>query len=223
MAGNYRLGELQGALLNAQLGRLEEQTRTRDRNGQYLAARLSRIPGLHPQRRTADHAAQLPLVPLPAGGADLRRAAGGGAEGLAGGGNSRLRRVRPAVVSPAALPEQGLRPLSGGRAQDAGLRRGALSEMRDDLRRTGRVAGAEFVSRHAGGHGPHRARVREGLRAPQCSGKGAIMIVGTSHVDITPKAGVELSGFAARVQPSVGVLDPVWQGTYVPIDKVGGM
>jgi dTDP-4-amino-4,6-dideoxygalactose transaminase len=53
MAGNYRLGEFQGAVLNAQLDRLEEQTRTRDRNGQYLAARLSRIPGLHPQRRTA--------------------------------------------------------------------------------------------------------------------------------------------------------------------------
>jgi len=53
MAGNYRLGEFQGAVLNAQLGRLEEQTRTRDCNGQYLAARLSRIPGLHPQRRTA--------------------------------------------------------------------------------------------------------------------------------------------------------------------------
>jgi len=35
------------------------------------------------------------------------------------------------------------------------------------------------------------------------------MIVGTSHVDITPKAGVELSGFAARIQPSVGMLDPL--------------
>ncbi len=54
MSGNYRLGEFQGAVLNAQLERLEEQTRTRDRNGQYLAARLSRIPGLYPQRRPAD-------------------------------------------------------------------------------------------------------------------------------------------------------------------------
>jgi dTDP-4-amino-4,6-dideoxygalactose transaminase len=52
MSANYRLGEFQGAVLNAQLGRLEEQTRTRDRNGQYLAAKLSRIPGIHPQRRT---------------------------------------------------------------------------------------------------------------------------------------------------------------------------
>jgi dTDP-4-amino-4,6-dideoxygalactose transaminase len=54
MSGNYRLGEFQGAVLNAQLDRLEEQTRTRDRNGQYLAARLSRIPGIHPQKRPAD-------------------------------------------------------------------------------------------------------------------------------------------------------------------------
>ncbi len=54
MSANYRLGEFQGAILNAQLDRLEEQTRTRDRNGQYLSARLSRIPGIHPQRRPAD-------------------------------------------------------------------------------------------------------------------------------------------------------------------------
>jgi dTDP-4-amino-4,6-dideoxygalactose transaminase len=36
------------------LDRLQEQTVTRDRNGQYLAARLSRIPGIHPQRRPPD-------------------------------------------------------------------------------------------------------------------------------------------------------------------------
>jgi dTDP-4-amino-4,6-dideoxygalactose transaminase len=54
MSGNYRLGEFQGAVLNAQLDRLEAQTVARDRNGQYLAAKLSRIPGLHPQKRPAD-------------------------------------------------------------------------------------------------------------------------------------------------------------------------
>ena len=53
ISANYRLGEFQGAVLNAQLGRLEKQTATRDRNGQYLAGRLSRLPGLHPQRRPA--------------------------------------------------------------------------------------------------------------------------------------------------------------------------
>jgi hypothetical protein len=36
------------------------------------------------------------------------------------------------------------------------------------------------------------------------------MILGTSQIDITPKPGVELSGFAARIQPSVGVLDPLF-------------
>src|ERR1035438_2831714 len=36
------------------------------------------------------------------------------------------------------------------------------------------------------------------------------MKVGTSQVDITPKPGVELSGFAARTQPSTGVLDPLF-------------
>jgi dTDP-4-amino-4,6-dideoxygalactose transaminase len=51
ISGNYRLGELQGALLNAQLERLEEQTRTRDANGRYLAGRLAGLPGVHPQHR----------------------------------------------------------------------------------------------------------------------------------------------------------------------------
>jgi dTDP-4-amino-4,6-dideoxygalactose transaminase len=54
ISSNHRLGEFQGAVLNAQLDRLEKQTRTRDRNGQYLAARLARLPGLHPQKRPAD-------------------------------------------------------------------------------------------------------------------------------------------------------------------------
>jgi len=54
MSGNYRMGEFQGAVLNAQIERLEEQTKTRNSNGQYLAARLSKIPGIHPQRRTAE-------------------------------------------------------------------------------------------------------------------------------------------------------------------------
>lgn len=54
MSGNYRLGEFQGAVLNAQLERLEAQTRTRDANGKYLAARLSSIPGIYPQKRSDD-------------------------------------------------------------------------------------------------------------------------------------------------------------------------
>jgi dTDP-4-amino-4,6-dideoxygalactose transaminase len=51
LAGNYRLGEFQGAVLDAQLDRLARQTQTRDRNGRHLAARLAQVPGLHPQRR----------------------------------------------------------------------------------------------------------------------------------------------------------------------------
>src|ERR1017187_7694405 len=53
MSSNYRLGEFQGAVLNAQLDRLEEQTKRRDSNGQYLAVKLSRLPGIYPQRRPA--------------------------------------------------------------------------------------------------------------------------------------------------------------------------
>lgn len=53
ISSNHRLGELQGALLNAQLDRLEAQTATRDRNGRDLAARLAELPGLFPQKRPA--------------------------------------------------------------------------------------------------------------------------------------------------------------------------
>ena len=53
IAGNYRLGEFQGAVLNGQLDRLEEQARTRDANGRYLASRIASLPGLHPQARSA--------------------------------------------------------------------------------------------------------------------------------------------------------------------------
>jgi dTDP-4-amino-4,6-dideoxygalactose transaminase len=51
ISGNHRLGELQGALLNSQLERLEDQTRARDANGRYLAQRLDGLPGIHPQHR----------------------------------------------------------------------------------------------------------------------------------------------------------------------------
>jgi dTDP-4-amino-4,6-dideoxygalactose transaminase len=51
VAGNYRLGEFQGAVLNAQLDRLDEQADTRDANGRYLASRLGDVPGLYPQAR----------------------------------------------------------------------------------------------------------------------------------------------------------------------------
>jgi dTDP-4-amino-4,6-dideoxygalactose transaminase len=54
ISGNYRLGEFQGAVLNAQLDRLETQTATRDLNGEYLAARISCLPGIHPQARPRD-------------------------------------------------------------------------------------------------------------------------------------------------------------------------
>ncbi len=54
ISGNYRLGEFQGAVLNAQLDRLEEQTKRRDANGRYLASRLQKIHGVHPQLSSAD-------------------------------------------------------------------------------------------------------------------------------------------------------------------------
>ena len=53
IGGNYRLGEFQGAVLNAQLERFESQLEVRERNGRYLARQLAAIPGLRPQTRAA--------------------------------------------------------------------------------------------------------------------------------------------------------------------------
>jgi dTDP-4-amino-4,6-dideoxygalactose transaminase len=53
MSGNYRMTEWQGAILLAQMQRLEEQTERRNRNALYLAEQLARIPGIAPLRRDA--------------------------------------------------------------------------------------------------------------------------------------------------------------------------
>jgi perosamine synthetase len=46
----YRMHELEAAVLNPQFATLEEQTRTRNENAQYLAGRLEEIPGIAPQQ-----------------------------------------------------------------------------------------------------------------------------------------------------------------------------
>ena len=47
---NYRLSEWQGAVLTAQLSRLDEQTQRRHRNARLLDELLSKIPGITPQK-----------------------------------------------------------------------------------------------------------------------------------------------------------------------------
>ncbi len=48
---NYRITQLQAALLSKQLSRLEEQTRKRDENGVYLNGLLEKIEGISPLKR----------------------------------------------------------------------------------------------------------------------------------------------------------------------------
>ncbi len=50
---NLRLTEFQGALLLAQMTRLEEQAKLRDENGAYLTKMLKEIPGITPARMYA--------------------------------------------------------------------------------------------------------------------------------------------------------------------------
>jgi len=49
-AANFRMTEFQGALLMAQMTRLEEQTKTREQNAQYLTSMLREIPGIMPAK-----------------------------------------------------------------------------------------------------------------------------------------------------------------------------
>ena len=50
---NYRLSEWQGAVLNVQLSRLDEQTRRRHENSRLLDRLLGEIPGITPQKLDA--------------------------------------------------------------------------------------------------------------------------------------------------------------------------
>lgn len=50
-SGNFRMTEMQAALLLAQLERLPEQVARRDENAQYLSKLLAEIPGLTPLKR----------------------------------------------------------------------------------------------------------------------------------------------------------------------------
>ena len=52
-SGNYRITDLQAALLLAQMEQLEEQVILRDENAQYLNNRLGEIPGITPMKRHA--------------------------------------------------------------------------------------------------------------------------------------------------------------------------
>jgi len=47
---NYRLSEWQGAVLNVQLSRLDEQTRRRHQNSRLLDRLLNEVPGITPQK-----------------------------------------------------------------------------------------------------------------------------------------------------------------------------
>ncbi len=54
LSGNYRMTEFQGAILNAQMTRLDEQIERRERNADRLTKRLDGLPGIVPQNRTSD-------------------------------------------------------------------------------------------------------------------------------------------------------------------------
>lgn len=148
ISGNYRLGEFQGAILNAQLDRLEEANPN--------AGPERPIPGIPPRqaagRSSAEasrrlYAAQLSPVHAATGGREVRRATRRGAQGAAGGRHPLLGRLRLLAAPPADVPEQGLRPVPRHGLRQAGLPQGPLPEQRFDLSRTVRLDRAEPLPR----------------------------------------------------------------------------
>ena len=115
ISGNYRLGELQGALLNAQLERLEEQARTRDANGRYLA-RAAREPAGPPSAAPPRllHPPRVPPVHVAYRSSGVRRAARRGDRGLAGRGDSLLRGLWLLAPRAAHVSQPRFRPVPAG-------------------------------------------------------------------------------------------------------------
>ena len=122
ISGNYRLGELQGALLNSQLDRLEEQTASAGRERALPRTAARRDSGPVPAARPdCVHATQ----PTPLHAADGRRRvrslARVRAGGAAGRGHSLRRRLWLPAARSAAVQEQGVRPVPGARPRSPGL------------------------------------------------------------------------------------------------------
>ena len=183
IGGNYRLSEFQGAVLNAQWTRFDEQTTTRDANGKYLAERIARIPGLYPQRRGPEHTpAQLPPVFFPSGGRRVRHVARGADRGPECRRDPVAGRLRHPALPARAVREPGLRslPRFQAGASGAGLSPDELSQLRDDLLSARRMAGTTPAVGHACGYGRHRRRIGENLRQPRRAGDGQVAFTSSS-------------------------------------------
>ena len=112
VAGNYRLGEFQGAVLNAQLDRLDDQTATRDANGRISRHASPRCRASIRRRGRRRVRGTAITCSWPASTPPLRRAARGGARCASRRGHPLFRRLRVDAAPPARVPRQGVRPLS---------------------------------------------------------------------------------------------------------------
>ena len=149
ISGNYRLGEFQGAVLNGQLDRLEEQTAHARRERPATSRRaFAALPGLYPQARPAEctrHSYHLFMLRLDAAAFGAPRDAvleALAAEGIPCSGGYGFSLPRPAAV-----PQQGVRSVPARSLRPAGLRAVAVPEERSDLPRAVHLARA----RHAPG------------------------------------------------------------------------
>jgi dTDP-4-amino-4,6-dideoxygalactose transaminase len=215
MSGNYRMTEFQGAILNAQLARLSDQTDRREANAARLTKRLRDLPGIEPQVRIdaeTKKAYHLYLFRFDESIWGMSRPEfvdAMNAEGIPVTGGYPVPLYKQPVFTG---PDFG--PFTGAFEANPGLdyrnaycpvaERACASEgawmLHNVLLGTERdvddIADAfEKV---------YDARSTTGL------GVQARISAGFARIDITPPVGFELAGFVAREQPSVGVHDPLF-------------
>ncbi len=120
ISGNYRLGEFQGAVLNAQLDRLEEQTETRDRNGpRSRGAARRRCPASI--RRSVPPNARATAITSSCCGSTRRRSARRATrcvDALAAEGIPCSAGYGYPAARAAAVPQQGVRPVPAQASRD---------------------------------------------------------------------------------------------------------
>ncbi len=167
-SGNYRMTELQAALLVGQLERVAQQRRRRAASAAALDAALARIPGIAPQRcdeRVTGrnlYAYVFRYDPAAFGGLS----AGAVPAGARGGDRGRIRRALPAAGQLGAAPASDQAPPPPRRGVPGGDRPAALRAAgRAPRPRTLRRLLARGPARRAGAGARHRGCRRAHARA----------------------------------------------------------
>ena len=187
---NLRMTEFQGALLTAQMTRLEEQSNTRQQNAQYLTGMLREIPGITPARmydgctRNAYHLYMFRYDPQQFAGLPREKfLAALGAEGIpCSGGYSPLNKES---LIKEALHSRGYRKIYSQAELDRWEERNQCP-VNDRLCQRGGLVHPEHVSGPARRHGPDRRGGAQDSRPRRGAGQGLIRALSLQRLPVRP-------------------------------------